>query len=93
MIIKARNLLMHELIGLRVHVVSSRNRALVGIRGQVIDETRNTLVVESGRQQRRLVKDISTFRFKLPDGTVVEVEGSRLVARPEERIKVRLRRW
>ncbi len=83
----------HELIGLNVSVVRSRNRTLVGLRGQVVDETRNTMVIQSRKSRKRLVKNISSFRFKLPDGTVLEVEGSRLVARPEDRIKMRLRRW
>jgi len=91
--INARNLLRHELIGLKVEVGRSRNRQLIGMRGVVVDETRNTLVVESRGRRRRLIKDVSAFRFELPDGTVVDVDGRRLVARPEDRIKARLRRW
>lgn len=81
------NLARHELIGLKVKVSDSSNRYLKGISGVVIDETRNTLIVEGddGRV-RRIPKATCRFRFKLPTGLTVEVEGRILVGRPEERL-------
>jgi ribonuclease P protein subunit POP4 len=38
-------------------------------------------------------KSVATFRFKLHDGTLVDVDGTRLVGRPENRLKTRVRRW
>jgi RNase P/RNase MRP subunit p29 len=38
-------------------------------------------------------KEIATFRFNLPSGIRVDVDGERLVARPESRLKTRVRRW
>ena len=38
-------------------------------------------------------KDIATFRFNLPDGVQVDVDGRRLAGRPEGRLKTRVKRW
>jgi len=81
----------HELIGLKVDVVASTNPAMVGIAGRVVDETRNTLMVDACGD-RRLPKDACTFAFTLPDGRKVRVDGARLVGRPEDRITKRRKR-
>ena len=39
-----------------------------------------------------MIKDISTFHFYFPDGTVVEIDGKAIVGRPENRVKRRVRR-
>lgn len=86
----AENLVMHELIGLVVRVSRSSDPGKKGISGTVVDETRNTLVVETRNKQgerRVLPKTECTFRFRLPDGEVVEVEGWTIIARPEDRTK------
>lgn len=71
-----------ELIGLVVEVVEAKNKALVGIKGKVVDETRNMVVVGD----KKLVKDQVVFDVHY-DGKKVRVEGRRLVGRPEERLK------
>ncbi|MCW3992450.1 MAG: ribonuclease P protein subunit, partial [Candidatus Bathyarchaeota archaeon] len=52
--ITARNLLRHELIGLDVEVVRDRNPSNASIRGRVVDETRNTLLIRKGERERRV---------------------------------------
>jgi len=91
--IKPENILKHELIGLNAMVASSTNRILVGTRGRIIDETRNTVKLDTRNGLRVIPKQIAVFRLDLPDGSVVEVEGSRLIGRPENRMKARTRRW
>ncbi len=91
--ITPRNILRHELIGLEVEVVDDSNPYNIGVSGRVVDETRNTLLIDDGVRERRIAKGYATFRFKLPDGTLVEVEGSKLVGRPEDRVKRRVRGW
>jgi len=88
-----RNILRHELIGLSCEVVSSPNRYQVGIKGKVIDETRNTLVIRTEKGDKRIEKRGRVFRFELDDGSVVEIKGDAIVARPEDRIKKRFRKW
>lgn len=90
--ITAKNILRHELIGLDIDVVRARNPCEVSIRGRVVDESRNTLLIQHGDKQKRVAKRIAVFRFKLPDSTVVEVDGSTLVGRPEDRVKRKMKR-
>ncbi|RLF20761.1 MAG: ribonuclease P protein subunit [Thermoprotei archaeon] len=89
------NIYRHELIGLHAEVVDSKNKYLVGIKGLVIDETKNMLVIlDKDGKSKIIPKSVCTFRFTLPDGTLVDVLGSLIVGRPEDRLKkVIRRRW
>lgn len=81
------NIVRHELIGLEVKVSASSNSYLKGISGIVVDETKNMLILEGvdGRL-RRIPKSCCKFRFKLPTGIIVEVDGRLIVGRPEDRV-------
>ena len=85
-------ILQYEFIGLKVRVVRCSNPSCVGISGRVVDETRNTFLIEQDGERKRVIKDISTFHFYFPDGTVVEIDGKAIVGRPENRVKRRVRR-
>lgn len=92
--ITPRNILRHELIGLEAEVIDSPNKCLVGIKGLILDETRNTLLLgEPGGSKKRVLKHLAVFRIKLPDGTVVRVDSRVLVGAPEDRLKKRVYRW
>jgi ribonuclease P protein subunit POP4 len=80
------NILRHELIGLPVTVVRASNPHHQGITGTVIDETRNTLRISTVSGEKVIPKHPNTFRFALPDGTIVDVDGSALIMQPERRI-------
>jgi ribonuclease P protein subunit POP4 len=90
---KPENILRHELIGLKAIVARSSNSLLVGTRGRVIDETRNTVRLSTRKGVKVIPKGVAVFRFDLSDGSTVEVEGTRLVGRPENRMKAKGRRW
>jgi len=83
-----KNILQHELIGLRCRVVAARNPAQVGISGVIRDETMKTLVIGN----RRIEKAGATFRVWL-ESTAVDIDGDAILARPEERIKKMTKRW
>jgi ribonuclease P protein subunit POP4 len=85
-----RNIVMHELIGLEVEVVSSADPDQMGIRGVVIDETKHTLSVETAEGIKRLVKKVSTFRF-VSEGKGLIVEGKEIDFRPHERLEKSLK--
>ena len=90
----ARNLVRHELIGLKVKVSGSADPTHKGMSGKVIDETYNTLTVEARRgREKTVIKRNSVFVFTLPDKTKVQVEGNLLVSRPEDRIKKKFPKW
>lgn len=83
----------HELIGLKTTIAKSSNAFIVGTHGRIIDETRNTVTLGTRDGVKVIPKSAAIFRFDLPDGSVVEVEGAELVGRPENRMKARGRRW
>jgi len=91
--ISPSNILRHELIGLDVKVAWSKNPDIRGAKGRIIDESRNMLTLVDKGRKLKVPKDVATFRFKLYDGTVVDVDGVRLVARPENRLKTKVKRW
>lgn len=88
-----RELPRHELIGLEAEVAESTNPDAVGIAGVVVDESRNTLTLRTKKGEKSLVKEQCVFSFKLPSGERVKVDGKLLVARPEDRIKKKLKKW
>jgi len=97
--ITAENIVRHELIGLRVRVDKHTDRSLECFTGRVVDETYNMLRIEGKKRGQKLKKEKSVqkrngvFIFALPNGVKVEVEGSLLVGRPEDRIKKKFKKW
>ena len=99
--ITPKNIHRHELIGLNVEIIKSTDKQLLGLKGQIIDETRNMLVIQknqgincSNSTKIHVQKKICSFRFTLSSGEVVDVEGSLLDSKSENRIKNIIRkRW
>lgn len=84
--IKPRDIVRHELIGLKCIVSEASDPSLVGCEGEVVDETRNMLILRKGVRERKVPKENTTFRFAL-EGRTIQVDGTVLVGRPEDRIK------
>lgn len=82
------NLIYHELIGLPVEAEGPS----VKIKGVVVDETRNMLVIEANGAAKKIPKDAASFVFTLPDGRRVKVRGDLLRSQPENRIPKRKRK-
>lgn len=80
------NILRHELIGLNMEVVESRNKILGRVKGKIIYETKNLLHVETEKGVKKVIKDQVVIRLKFK-GKTLEINGKLLVGRPEERIK------
>ena len=82
------NLLYSTFIGLKVEISNSSQRELVGLKGKVVDETKNLLVIEKDDgKEVRIPKVTSTFRFTLDDGSKMDIVGMKIAFRPEERPK------
>ena len=81
-----RNIVLAELIGLRARILWSSDRKQAGAVGKVVDETKNTIVMETIEGKRSFIKRISRFRFYTPDGAF-DVEGREIDFRPDERIE------
>jgi ribonuclease P protein subunit POP4 len=81
-----------EFIGVDARIAKSTQPASVGMKGKVIDETRNTFMMSYDKQKKTIIKDTAIFHFTLHDGTVIEIDGKLLVGRPEDRVKKQIRR-
>ncbi|MCW4021585.1 MAG: ribonuclease P protein component 1 [archaeon] len=81
-----------EFIGLEANVVKCSNLSVVGLTGQVVDETRNTFTLSCNSERKVVIKDTAVFDFTLSNGTVVEIDGKVIMGRPEDRLKKRIRR-
>jgi len=90
--ITEKNILRHELIGLDVEVVRDSNISNISLLGRVFDETRNTLLIKINEDSKRIAKQNAVFRFKLPDGVILDVDGRALIGRPEDRVKRKMKR-
>lgn len=76
----------HELIGLHVKVVDSKNKDLIGIEGEVIDETKNTITIDHQGKNKVILKDQVTLNIRFKD-KIIQIKGTELIKRPEERIR------
>jgi len=83
----AKNIVYHELIGLKVTVVLHSDPTLIGLQGIIIDETKYTLKIRTEEGDKRIPKLYGVFRFRLPNDLEVDVDGSLIVGRPEDRVK------
>ena len=91
--VRPGSILRHELLGLPVTVTESTDPGLIDASGLVVDETKNMLHILSGGRVRKIPKSNARFAFTLNNGTLVEVDGEKLVGRPEDRVRRRKRRW
>ncbi len=87
-VITRKNILYSAFIGLAAEIVNSGQRSIVGLRGTVVDETKNMVHLElEGGRVVRVQKAGTTFRFTAEDGDKVEIDGRRIAFRPHERPK------
>jgi len=68
-----------EIIGEKIIIVDSRNKSLLGMKGNVVEETKNTITLSNGK---KLLKSHITIKI---NGEIVE--GKTLQKKPEDRIK------
>ncbi len=86
-----KNILRHELVGLKCKVVNSQNKSQIGTRGAIVEETMKTIVIKNDGM-KRIQKKGTTFRIMLKNETV-DIDGSCIVSRPEDRIKKKIVKW
>ncbi|MBU0591589.1 ribonuclease P protein subunit [Candidatus Micrarchaeota archaeon] len=100
--ITKKNLLYSTFIGLPVEVSNSSHRDLIGLKGMVVDETKNLIVIEKEQQniekseisesrtkvnEVKIPKISSVFRFTCESGETVDINGKDICFRPHERPK------
>lgn len=81
-----KHLIHAEWIGKHATVVSSTNPANKGIQGDIVDETKNTVSIDTPRGVKKVQKRGSVFEI---NGQTVR--GDDALVRPEERIKLKVK--
>lgn len=81
-----KEFLQSEIIGMKMEVINSKNKNLIGIKGDIVDETKHTLTIKDNEKIRILLKKQITL--KIYDQTnEIKIKGELLVGRPEDRLK------
>ena len=81
-----KDFLRHDLIGLKMEVIESKNMKLIGIIGTIIDETKHTLIIKEGNKNKTLIKNQVTLKI-FHNQEEIKVNCELLVGRPEDRLK------
>ena len=83
-----KNILYSTFVGLKIEIANSSQHELAGVKGRVVDETKNLIVIEKeDGKVVKIPKVSSVFRFTLDDGSTMEIEGKKIAFRPHERPK------
>lgn len=77
-----------EFIGKEVEIVRSRNKQLLGLKGKIVDETRNSFKMLVNKRNFR------EFKIILKTGNTFMIgkklfDGAKIMKRPEDRIKLK----
>ena len=76
------SLAQQEFIGQRIIVAEHSDPSLRGLAGKIVDETRETLFIETGSGRKRVTKRNGSFSF---DGEIVV--GDRVAFRAQDRTR------
>lgn len=87
--ITQQNIINHELIGLEAQILQSTNKALIGLSGKIVDETKSMLLIETSHGEKMIPKSHSKWQFKLNNQEFI-LDGNMITKRPEDRIKVKI---
>jgi ribonuclease P protein subunit POP4 len=86
MTITKANIHKHELIGLSAQIIASEDKNFIGISGKIIDETKNTFILDTKKVEKTIQKQGTKLALKIGDEHV-KIDASKLRFRPEDRIK------
>ncbi|MEE9525249.1 MAG: ribonuclease P protein subunit [Candidatus Woesearchaeota archaeon] len=81
---KSEDIIKREIIGLTTEVVDSKNKGNIGIKGNIIDETKNTIIIQHKKNKKRLFKNNITLKINNQI-----IKGKTLQGKPKDRIKSR----
>ena len=75
-----------ELIGLKLTISECKDPTWKGKTGLVLDETKNTFLLEIDNKEKRIAKATAIFEFEY-NGKKIRLNGSKIAYRPEDRTK------
>jgi len=75
-----------ELIGCNIEICKATNNALLGIKGKIVDETKNTLTIRNKKNEiKKIIKNQITFIITKQDMRI-KIDGKKINKKPEKRI-------
>ncbi|MBT3395433.1 ribonuclease P protein subunit [archaeon] len=77
-----KDMMRSEFIGSEIEVIDSKNKSLIGLKGKVINETKNTLTIKTKDSKKIIIKEQITIKINEK-----VINGEKISIRPEERIK------
>jgi len=75
-----------ELIGLQLEITESKNKSLKGMKGKIINETKNMLTIDTKYGIKKIIKSEVKMKLKT-NNKEFDVDGNILIGRPEDRVK------
>jgi len=75
-----------ELIGLEVKIIKCTDPNWEGKKGNIIDETKNTFLINIDNIEKKIAKKTAVFEFEYEDKKIT-LPGILITYRPEDRIK------
>ncbi len=75
-----------EFIGLKVKIKKCSDPKWIGKSGFVLNETKNTFLLDIEHQEKIIAKNNTIFEFEVDDKKI-SLDGSKILFRPENRIK------
>ena len=95
--INPKYIIYHDLIGFYAYAkpISKLKEKNFADIGEVIDESRNILITKKNERIKKYIKKNYLFRFKTPtkNDYLLEVIGSKIVGRPENRLRNLRKKW
>ena len=80
------NIPLHEWIGLNATVKESTDKTREGIKGKIVDETKNLIMIETKNGEKKIPKREVKLNIKLGNENVL-IDCAKLQYRPEDRVK------
>ena len=81
-----KEILKEEIIGHTMQVVEADNEALIGLEGEIVDETKNTFKIQTKDGKKTVLKSQIKFTITRKNQTI-KIDGKKICFRSEERIK------
>ena len=75
----------YDLIGQEITITQSKNKEIVGLKGKVIMETKNMIIVNTDNGKKNIPKDICQFSN---NQGILETDSTKLSKRPHERMEI-----
>ncbi len=84
---KIRKAFNQELVGAYCEITGAKNASLIGIKGRIINETKNTITIKTVKGRKTAIKRQVTIMAKISNKKF-RIEGAEIDSRPEDRAKV-----